>query len=115
MKSKPNSYQFGLIAETIASLYLQFKFYKIIARRMRNHAGEIDIIALKRRTLIFIEVKARINYDPYQELISYNQQYRTKRAAALFLAKHPRFTGYDMRFDLIVISKAWPIHIKNIY
>jgi putative endonuclease len=34
-----------------------------MARRWRSPAGEIDIIASRRKLLIFVEVKARYSFD----------------------------------------------------
>ena len=52
-------YRFGLLGEYAACLLLWSKGYRIVARRVRNFAGEIDIIARRGKLLIFIEVKAR--------------------------------------------------------
>ncbi|MBI3275131.1 MAG: YraN family protein, partial [Methylocystis sp.] len=49
----------GLRAETLAALWLTYKFYKLLARRYRARDGEVDIIARRGRTIAFVEVKAR--------------------------------------------------------
>src|SRR5258708_26921997 len=49
----------GLSAESRAAAYLVAKGYRIVARRFRSPVGEIDIVARRRGTLIFVEVKAR--------------------------------------------------------
>ena len=51
----------GNLAEQIASDYLQAEGYKIIERNWRNRFCEIDIIARKTKTTLFIEVKYRKN------------------------------------------------------
>lgn len=45
--------------ENLASDYLTKKGYKILERNFRKRYGEIDIVALDRDTLVFIEVKTR--------------------------------------------------------
>jgi len=45
--------------EDLASDYLAKKGYKILERNFRKRYGEIDIVALDRNTLVFIEVKTR--------------------------------------------------------
>src|SRR6266566_1510804 len=49
----------GLSAETRAAVLLVVKGYRILARRWQSPVGEIDIVARRRRVLIFVEVKAR--------------------------------------------------------
>ncbi|MEI9930627.1 MAG: YraN family protein [Rhizomicrobium sp.] len=55
----------GRRSETWAALFLRLKFYRILARRVRNRAGEIDLIARAPSGLVcFIEVKARADPRP---------------------------------------------------
>ena len=58
----------AVIGEDIAVNYLKKKGYKIIERNFRKGYGEIDIIALKKNVLVFVEVKTRtvIHLDPQQ-------------------------------------------------
>ena len=50
----------GRRSETIRRRFLMLKGYRILGRRVRTHAGEIDLIARAPSGLIcFIEVKAR--------------------------------------------------------
>ena len=53
----------GRRAELWASLWLRLKGFGIIAKRHRNAAGEIDLIAIRGDLLIFAEVKARSTKD----------------------------------------------------
>lgn len=53
------NYATGHLAEKYACLYLQKHGYKIIATNWKNRYCEIDIIASKRRSVSFIEVKYR--------------------------------------------------------
>ena len=49
----------ALLGENLATKYLQNKGYVIIERNFRQRYGEIDIIAISKNTLVFIEVKTR--------------------------------------------------------
>ncbi|MEK7138004.1 MAG: YraN family protein [Patescibacteria group bacterium] len=49
----------GKLGEDIAAKYLKNKGYKILARNYRKPWGEIDIIAEKKGTLVFVEVKTQ--------------------------------------------------------
>ncbi len=53
------AFRFGLSAESRAAAYLVAKGHRIVARRWRSPVGEIDIVARRRNTLVFVEVKAR--------------------------------------------------------
>src|ERR1041384_8832657 len=53
------AFALGLSAESRAAALLITKGYRIVARRFRSPVGEIDIVARRRRTLVFVEVKAR--------------------------------------------------------
>ena len=66
------------------------KGYRILGRRVRTHAGEIDLVARSPRgVLCFIEVKARTGERAAVESVSLRQQQRIARAAALFVAGKP--------------------------
>lgn len=49
----------GKLGENFAAEYLRKKGYKILQRNFHTKFGEIDIIALDGKTLVFIEVKTR--------------------------------------------------------
>lgn len=97
-------------------IFLRLKGYKILAWRYKNHCGEIDIIAKKSRTIVFIEVKARKTKVVIEEILRPHQLNRIKRSAELFIMKNPQFHDFDLRFDFIEIGKSlWPKHQKNFF
>ena len=49
----------GRGAERIAAWWLRLHGWRILAQRARVRGGEVDIVARRRRTLAFVEVKAR--------------------------------------------------------
>ena len=115
-----NTYQFGILAEKIAMIFLRFKGYKILAWRYKNHFGEIDIIAKKSQVIIFVEVKARRSQASVEEVLRPHQLNRIKRSAELFVAKNRQFKNHDLRFDFIEVGKnswgfLWPKHQKNFW
>lgn len=111
---KRAAYRFGLTAETIAAFFLRLKGYHIIARRHRNYAGEIDIIAARGTTIAFVEVKARKNPNQLLDVFSHRQQQRILQAAEIFLSRQPRYAGYLVRFDLMIISPfRLPLHMQD--
>ena len=106
------AFRFGLSAESRAAAFLVAKGYRVLARRFRTPLGEIDIVARRRGVLVFIEVKARDNFDEAAEAIGKRQQARIIDAAQLWLAAHPEDAMRDMRFDaILVIPGRLPRHL----
>ena len=107
------AFALGLSAETRAAALLIAKGYRIVARRFRSRVGEIDIVARCRRTLIFVEVKARERLDDAAEAVIVRQQRRIIAAAEAWLASHPDDVNCDIRFDVMLVApKSLPRHIQ---
>jgi len=107
------AFALGLSAESRAAAYLIAKGYRIVARRFRSPVGEIDIVARRRGTLIFVEVKARERLDDAAEAVILRQQRRIVAAAEAWLAAHPDDMNCDMRFDVMLVApKSLPRHIE---
>jgi len=110
------AFRFGITAEGRAAAFLVAKGYRILARRFRTPMGEIDIVALRRGILIFVEVKARDNFDTAAEAIGKRQQNRIIAAAQLWLAGHPEDVMRDMRFDVVlVVPCRLPRHLQGAF
>jgi putative endonuclease len=106
----------GLSAETRAALLLLAKGYRILARRWQSPVGEIDIVARRRRVLVFVEVKARARLDDAAEAVSERQRRRIAAAAEAWLASHPEHASCDVRFDaVLVLPRRWPRHILTAF
>lgn len=115
-KKKQRAWRFGRAAETMCAMWLRLKGYRILARGFRVNVGEIDIVALRRGVLVFVEVKARRdggNDDGLEAVLSPRQRHRIARAAEAFLKLNPNLSELSMRFDLIVVGRGrWPRHHK---
>ena len=108
------AYETGLRAETKAALWLMLKGYRVIARREKTRAGEIDLIARRGRVLAFIEVKARGDVTEAAQALGAVQRERLMRAASLFVASRPALQAFDMRFDLMLVApRSFPRHIPD--
>tara|TARA_R110000868_G_scaffold13223_4_gene62085 strand:+ start:1038 stop:1469 length:432 start_codon:yes stop_codon:yes gene_type:complete len=106
------NYVSGLRAETLAALWLWLRFYRIVGRRVKTRSGEIDLIARRGGVLVFVEVKARADFDAAAESLGAHQQARLARAADLYVAARPALQALDMRFDVILITpRHLPRHI----
>ena len=108
-----NSFKLGIIAEYIILLLYKLRFYKILHRRYKTYVGEVDLIATRGKSLIFIEVKAR-KQGMHNGIISEEQINRIRTTAELFLSKNPKYNKYNVRFDFAVVKPyRFPIIIKN--
>jgi putative endonuclease len=94
----------GQSGEDSASNFLLSNGYKIITRNFHSAYGEIDIIALKEDTIVFIEVKSRSsNTEAAQNAVSVSKQTKLKNTASIFLSQHPNYEQFPTRFDVISI------------
>jgi putative endonuclease len=105
----------GRHSETVAALVLMLKGYRIIERRVRTHAGEIDLVALAPGGIVcFVEVKSRARHAQAIESLGPRQQARIARAAELYLARKPGLGAKGVRFDAVTLAPGvWPKHIRD--
>jgi putative endonuclease len=110
------AFRLGLSAESRATALLLAKGYRILARRFRVSVGEVDIVARRGSTLVFVEVKARGRLDEAAEAVTERQQRRIIAAAEAWLAAHPDDISYNIRFDVILVApRRWPQHIAGAF
>ena len=93
----------GRIAEWLATLYLTLTRHRILARRWRGHAGEIDLVAQRRGFLLFCEVKYRRD-SANSGVPTARQRDRICRAAQEFAARRRPGQALQWRFELIQLS-----------
>ncbi len=106
----------GRRAETIAAWYLRGKFYAIVKQRYKTPVGEIDLIATRGRTTIFVEVKSRKNPGMEFDALASVNQGRIGRAAKFFLAQNPQLAENSLRFDVIFLAPFnWPHHLRGAF
>lgn len=97
----------GQRGEQAAARYLKRKGYLVVARGERDRLGEIDLVAVERRTIVFIEVKTRSSHDAGHpaEAVDLDKQRRLTRAALSYLRRHD-LLEQSARFDVIAVT--WP-------
>ncbi|MEM5583267.1 MULTISPECIES: YraN family protein [unclassified Roseibium] len=106
----------GLSAENLAAWYLRLTGWRILKQRYKTKAGEIDLIAKRRKTVAFIEVKARKTRRAALDAVTPASRNRITRAARIFVAEHARAGFYTLRFDVIVVRPwALPERIENAF
>jgi len=110
------AFRLGVSAESRAAFFLIAKAYRIVARRWKSPFGEIDIVARRRRALVFVEVKARDTIDEGLEAVSERGKRRIVDAAQFWLAQHPGDVNAEIRFDVILVAPGKiPRHIANAF
>jgi putative endonuclease len=113
-EARERAYRRGRWSEALCRALLRLKLYRILARSYRVPVGEIDIVARRGRTLVFVEVKARDSFLTAAEAIGPRQRQRIARAASLFMAQHPALAGCALRFDVMLV-RPWrlPRHLAG--
>ena len=84
--------------------------WEIVERNARTRYGELDLVALDGRTLVFVEVKAGragSAFGPERPVLAVDRrkQRRIRRLAAAWMAEHrdcPPYTA--IRFDAIGVT-----------
>ena len=107
-KSDLTTTDIGRFGEKAAARFLRKKGYRILHTNYRAGKNEIDIIASRRREIVFVEVKTR-TYSPLGDLpfgmpmeaVDAPKQKRTLAAASAYLYKSK--TNCDPRFDIIEV------------
>jgi putative endonuclease len=107
----------GRKGELLAAAMLLLKGYRVLGRRVRTHAGEIDIVArAPSGILCFIEVKARPDREAAVLAVVSGQRARIARAAALYVGGRPRLRHNGVRFDaILIVPGKWPWHVKDVW
>ncbi len=106
----------GLAAEARAAWVLRLSLHRILARRFRCSAGEIDLVARRGRTLVFVEVKARATLAAAVEAVTPHARARILAAADVFVARHPAYADHDRRFDIVaVLPGRWPKRLADAF
>jgi putative endonuclease len=93
----------GILGENMAKNFLLDKAYSILTMNFRFKKGEIDIIAQKENTTVFVEVKTRQNNylgEPWRA-VTKKKQKQIVQVAHEYLVLHN--IDQESRFDIISI------------
>jgi putative endonuclease len=102
----------GQRGEDAAARFLKGLGYRILARHLDSPLGELDIVAVDGRTIVFVEVKTRSTTDAGQpaDAIDALKQRRMTQAALAYL-KAQGLLKYSARFDVVAIT--WPPNVRH--
>jgi putative endonuclease len=103
----------GRRGERIAGWWLRLKGWRILDRRVRTPAGEVDIVARKHMLIAFVEVKTRKAAADLDHAIDERRLARVAAAAEYLMPRYAT-AGEDIRVDVMLIAPhTRPRHIEN--
>jgi len=102
-----NNREEGNRYEEIAAEFLEKHGVRIVDRNFRCRFGEIDIIGLKDRVLIFFEVKYRSGpgQGHAKEAVTLNKQRIICLVSDHYRVYKRQYADYQVRYDVIAIDK----------
>jgi len=98
----------GEQGEEVATRFLKRQGYLILARGDRGRLGEIDIVAVDQRTVVFVEVKTRRSHAKGHpaDAVDDAKQRRLTMLALQYMKRHRLLDTARARFDIVAIT--WP-------
>jgi len=108
--------QLGAEAETRAAAHLEELGYRIVARNVTVKGGELDLVAVERGVLCFVEVRARKDgsFGAAEETVGPTKRRRLAHAAQLFLMRW-RDPTMPCRFDVVAVDPRGIRLIRNAF
>lgn len=105
MPGKSPTSALGKLSEDFACEFLLSKGYKIITRNFRSKFGEIDVVALDKNTLVFIEVKARwsLKFGNPEEAVTPWKLAKVVKTAEYFCQLHSDLPK-KLRIDVVALE-----------
>ena len=104
----------GRKGEDIAVKYLKDKGYRILKRNYRTRFGEIDIIAKRKKKLIFVEVKyGNSKYHFPYERVGRSKILRLMRTINVYLLENP--TEDSLQVDVLSVDENGDVlHFEDV-
>ena len=98
----------GARYEDAAAAWLESNGLRILVRNFRSRAGELDIVALDRDCVVFVEVRSRAHarFGGAAASVGPRKRERLLRTAQGFLQRHPALATLPCRFDVLAYEQA---------
>ena len=100
----------GKIGEELTAQEYQRLGFNIVGKNIRFHGsrqiGEIDLIAVKDKEIVFVEVKTRRSnkFGTGAEAVNFTKQRKLIKSAKLYLLQHPQYDEWDWRIDVAEVD-----------
>ena len=106
---RPSRDTLGKQGEAEAARYLRGIGYRIVATRERILRGDIDLVALDGRTVVFVEVRSRSStaHGHPAETIGHHKQRRVAQLATAYIRRH-RLEDCSVRIDVVTVTFDGP-------
>jgi putative endonuclease len=106
VKNDLNTRAAGARYEDVALAHLEQAGLVLIVRNYNCRYGEIDLVMRERDTVVFVEVRYRRpgSFGGGIDSVHAGKRAKLIRAAAAFLADHPRLADSACRFDVLAIT-----------
>lgn len=104
----------GNLGEDRAVNFLLSQKYEILDRNYRIRTGEIDIVALKDDTVVFVEVKSlpHGNLEILSHELNSTKQKKIIKTSKSYLQNHRQYSNRFIRYDVLAIDVPGldPVH-----
>lgn len=112
---KPDRRVVGAYGEDLVASYLQNQGFTLLERNYKKFYGEIDLIAKKDDTIIFVEVKTRKKaYFELSQLITYSKQQKIIKTAESYIVSN-QLKDTIFRFDVALLVGTELHYIPNAF
>lgn len=97
----------GRRGEAVAEQWYRRRGYRLVARNWRTDAGEIDLVLMRGRRLVFCEVKTRSTgrAGAPVDAVDEAKQRRLRLLGQRFLSSHD-LAGVPHRFDVVEVTAS---------
>jgi putative endonuclease len=104
----------GERGEAEAEKYLRGLGYRIVGRRERVLRGDIDLVALDGRTVVFVEVRSRTDtlHGHPAETVGPRKQRRIAELATAYIRRH-RLEDCQVRIDVVTVTFGTPPIVEH--
>lgn len=95
----------GQQGEDFGALFLEGRGHVLLARNWRGRYGELDLVSLEGKTLVFTEVKTRRGqkFGAPQNAVTRVKQQKLCLTALEFIAAHG-YESSNVRFDVLALQ-----------
>ncbi|MBN9466001.1 YraN family protein [Brevundimonas sp.] len=109
------AFRSGHAAEWVAAVFLMAKGYRILGFRLKDWAGEIDLLARRGRVLAVVEVKRRATLEAARLALKPAQYDRLIAAGQAIRRKRPALQSLDLRIDMVALAPGrFPRHLRGV-
>ena len=107
----------GKKGEELAARALLNAGMEIVAKNVRSKYGEVDIVAIEKETIVFVEVKSWSAYglEDLQYGIDTKKQNKIIKTAKYFLSENRKYSNMAIRFDVVFIKNNSVTHLASAF